>query len=366
MSSLRSLLLDLFYHLRDDAQMKLTIDQFEALCQAVDKGYGVQDWAGLRRVCRLIWVKPHEFYERERFEASFQRYLEHCQDAIRAAQADEPSTPPPIVEFKSGVLPRIPPRHIQGTEPSEDDLIKPPKQVVTAVKITPETSALAVSQFVLRQLPLAQRSIQITWQRLRSLSLEGQTKEVDCDRTVAQMLRTGLLSEVVLRSAIKRRGDLLLLVDDDNPMLPFRPALQPLLDAIEEGRIRPAVVYRFTTYPVDYFYQWQQPTEAIAVSTVLSRLHRQRTTVIIVSDAGAASLSYNAERLRRTGQFLENLLPCVRDILWLNPLPQFRWAGTSAAALAKALNGRMVAFEELQSRQRDAVREEVRLWSLML
>ncbi len=364
MSSLRSLLLDLFYHLRDDAQMKLTIDQFDLLYRAIEQGYGVQDWAGLRRVCQLIWVKPHEFYERERFEASFQRYVEHCQEAIRAALADEPRAPVPTVEFKSGVLPQIPPRTLKGSEIVEDQP-KPPQQAVTAVKITKENASLAVSQFVLRQLPIAERSVQIAWQRLRSLSIAGPINEVDCDRTVAQILRTGLFSEVVLRSAIQRRGELLLLVDDDNPMLPFRPAVQPLLDAVEAHRIRPAVVYRFTTYPVDYFYQWRQPTEAVAVSTVLSRLHRQRTTVMIVSDAGAASLSYNPVRLQRTGQFLEKLLPCVRDILWLNPLPRFRWAGTSAATLAHALNGRMVAFEELRSQPRESVKEGVQLWSLM-
>jgi uncharacterized protein len=375
MSNLRPLLLDLFYHLRDDAQMPLTIDQFESLCQAVARGYGVEDWDQLRRVCRLLWVKPHESYAEERFVASFERYRERCEEAIRSAFSAAPITPPSPVIFRSGVLPQLPPRIIKGSDKGIDQSIdqsreigadRPqPQQAVTAVQVAPATTAGAGSQFVLRQLPIGPRSVQTTWQRLRSLAAVGPTSEVDCDRTVAQMLRTGLLSEVVLRSDRARRGDLLLLVDDDGPMLPFRPAVQPLLDAVLARRMRPAVVYRFTTYPVDYFYQWQRPTEAVAVSTVLSRLHRQRTMVMIVSDAGAASLSYNPARLQRTGQFLARLLPCVRDVLWLNPLPRERWAGTSAATLAKALNGRMVALEELGSRQQDAAIAEVQLWSVM-
>jgi uncharacterized protein len=364
MASLRSLLLDLFYHLRADAQMKLTIDQFDLLCRSVDQGYGIQDWEGLRRVCRLILVKPHEFYEGERFEAAFGRYHERCREAVRAALVDASPPPTPTITFKAGVPPQLPVRMLKNSQ-IVDEQPKQPKQAATAIKVpTADRLTDASAQFVLRELPMAQRSVQMTWLRLRSLSVERQMNEVDCDQTVAQILRTGLFSDVVLRSTVRRRGELLLLVDDDNPMLPFRPAVQPLLDAIAERQIRPAMVYRFTTYPVDYFYQWQKPTEAVAVSTVLSRLHRQRTTVIIVSDAGAASRSYNPERLRRTGQFLEKLLPCVRDILWLNPLPRSRWAETSAATLAHALNGRMVPFEALRSPQRESVNEGVQLWSL--
>jgi uncharacterized protein len=364
MASLRSLLLDLFYHLRADAQMKLTIDQFDLLCRAVEQGYGIQDWQGLRRVCRLILVKPHEFYEGERFEAAFGRYQERCREAIRVALVDTPRPPVPTIVFKTGMLPQLPARKLKASQ-IIDEQPKQPQQALTAVRVPTADRSMDVSaQFVLRELPMAQRSVQMTWLRLRSLAIEGQMNEVDCDRTVAQILRTGLFSDVVLRSTVRRRGELLLLVDDDNPMLPFRPAVQPLLDAVAERRIRPALVYRFTTYPVDYFYQWQQPTEAVAVSTVLSRLHRQRTTVMIVSDAGAASRSYNPERLRRTGQFLEKLLPCVRDILWLNPLPRSRWAETSAATLAHALNGRMVPFGALRSPQRESVKEGVQLWLL--
>jgi uncharacterized protein len=184
------------------------------------------------------------------------------------------------------------------------------------------------------------------------------------DRTVAQIVQTGLLEQVVMRSVGRKRGNVVVLVDEDSPMLPFRPVIQPIVEGVEQRQVSGTVLYRFSTYPVDYLYQWQRPTEAIAVSSVLSRLHRSRTLVVIISDGGAASRTFNPARLQRTGAFLERLLPCVRDVLWINPLPESRWVGTSAAAIAEALNGRMVSVDELRSRQ-STNDGEVQLWKLM-
>jgi uncharacterized protein len=280
---------------------------------------------------------------------------------------DDASAKPPIM---LGKAPQEPPeRKLKGHKPEEESTDDAQRQIPVAMKVDkelPKSPIAQSSQFVLRQLPIDLRSVQVTWQRFRSVTLDGQSREVDLERTLAQVMRTGALNDVILRSTLKRRGDLLLLVDDDTPMLPFRPAIKPLLDAIADRRIHPALVYQFTTYPMEYFYKWQRPQDAVAISTVLTRVHRQRTTVMIVSDAGAASRSYNPVRLQRTGQFLSRLLPCVRDVLWLNPLPQSRWAGTSASAVAQALQGRMVALDEFCSQRREMTREEVHLWSLVM
>jgi uncharacterized protein with von Willebrand factor type A (vWA) domain len=370
MNHLRSLLLDLFYYLRDSGNMSLTIVQFDLLCEAIEKGYGIQDWEGLRRICRLLWVKSYATYERQKFEVAFDRYTELCRDALidalEAKRYEEnrgEESPGGVVTVELGQYPQMP-RKLSNIKAAKTTLkLEEQQQKIIGVKVDNIPSKESALGFVLNQLPIDTRMVQTTWQRLRPASSEGQLQELDFEKTLLQIGQTGILSEIVMRSADRRRGDLLLLIDDDNPMLPFRPAIQPMIDAIEEGRVRPSVIYRFSTYPVDYFYQWQRQTEAIAVSTVLSRLHRQRTLAVIVSDGGAASRTYNPARIQRTGAFLEQLIPCVRDVLWLNPLPEERWEGTSASAIAAALNGRMVALSGLRSRQR-RTEGEVQLWSL--
>jgi uncharacterized protein len=61
------------------------------------------------------------------------------------------------------------------------------------------------------------------------------------------------------------------------------------------------------------------------------------------------------------------LLPCVREVLWLNPVPEKHWEYTSAAAIAQALAGRMIPFEKVrwqQAAKEEQLMSEVQLWLL--
>jgi uncharacterized protein len=369
----RSLLLDLFYHLRDHGKMSLTIVQFEGVVRAIEKGYGLEDWAALRRVCRVVWVKPHEAYSEKKFERAFDEYVELCDKAWdEVLRSADPIHDKPIVRSSKspvtlGLLPEIPQKLAAlAASALEPEPQKSPevRSGISGVKVDSASHSKAAKPMLLQQLPIDGQTVQTTWQRLRVVTTEGQLQELDMDRTVAQIGQTGLLEQVVMRSVGRKRGNVVVLVDEDSPMLPFRPVIQPIVDVVEQRRVSGTVLYRFSTYPVDYLYQWQRPTEAIAVSSVLSRLHRSRTLVIIISDGGAASRTFNPARLQRTGAFLERLLPCVRDVLWVNPLPESRWVGTSAAAIAETLNGRMISVSELRSRQ-PMNEGEVQLWKLM-
>lgn len=156
-----------------------------------------------------------------------------------------------------------------------------------------------------------------------------------------------LLDSWQLLQALSKKAELLLLVDDSNVMLPFSPALLPLVNAIEEKQITPAKIYRFTTYPNEYLYDWQTPTKAIPISSVLTRMHPSRTIVIIWSVAGATSRCINAEYRLGITQFLARLNTRVKDLIWLNPLPSNRWIDTLAQELAVQLNGRMIYLDQL-------------------
>jgi uncharacterized protein len=61
------------------------------------------------------------------------------------------------------------------------------------------------------------------------------------------------------------------------------------------------------------------------------------------------------------------LLPCVREVLWLNPVPEKHWEDTSAPAIAQALAGRMIPFEKIRWQQiakTEQLMSEVQLWLL--
>jgi hypothetical protein len=238
----------------------------------------------------------------------------------------------------------------------EEGNVQAPVAVRTAPpKLSPtDTKAF---QLTPTDIPVSLEAVQTAWRALRRRVRVGHQYEPDVEATMAQIEREGLFSDIILRPVLTRAAELLLLVDDSNATIPFRPAFQPFITAIESRRIYPAQIYRFTSYPTDCLYHWQNPAQAEALATLLSRLHPNRTIAIILSDAGAATATYSQARIEQTAVFLNQLTPCVRQVIWVNPLPPKRWSGTSAEAIALELKGGMISLEPapLQKAARDSL-----------
>ncbi len=339
--------LDLFHHLRD-AGMPLTPEQYDLLRQTLylDQGYGLKGWDDLRRLCRLLWVKPCPNYDGEMFDRAFDQYVQHLH---RQWQAElEPAPPSPAKRQTSAdapALPTVPPRQMPSQQQPASD-----GQAPVAVKTAPPQYPISPEpsfHLMPTQMPVKLETIYGSWKTLRQFIREGHEDELDLEGTIAQINREGVFSEVVMRPRRIRRAELLVLMDESETMVPFHPALQPLITALEERRIHPARLYRFTIFPDEFLYEWQHATKAVPLAPLLSRLHRSRTVVWIVSDAGAATGTYSAKRLKGIVEFLTRLMPCIRELLWINPLPAERWHSTTAEAIAQMLDGRMIALDPI-------------------
>jgi uncharacterized protein len=367
-------MLDLFQQLRD-AGMKLTFQDYELLRQALGDDYKLtDDWEDLRDTCRLLWVKPSLNYDGEIFEWEFDRYRAEKElefnGYLRSFQPETDFRQDSPIEV--GVLPQIPPRKKPTSELAPAAATVPEStdfngEALDAIRQERPKSPRSRPEFVV-EVPISQAVFQRSWRTLRRPSYDLRLSELDVSATVDRIGREGFFSDVVTRPLAQKKSELLLLVDDSNAMLPFAPVIKPLIDIVLSRRISPALIYRFNRYPTNYLYQWQHPLRGVSFAKVLGQLHRQRTVVIILSEAGAASPLYHQERVTGTGKFLERLLPCVREVLWLNPLPPERWIDTTAAAIQTAMAGRMSPFEVGKWQQLAQTREfrsGIQLWSLI-
>lgn len=344
---------DLFQRLQQ-AGMKLSPEQYDLLRQSLGKGFGLQNWAGknwddLRQVCRVLWVKPHCNYDGQVFEQVFNRYVSQKRREIQNLQQPEDKQklkePKPLAPSRR--YPKVPPRKMSTSQPIGEEQARAPVAVKTGLAGLPEIDDSRFS-LIPQQMPLPQRTVLDSWQFLRRPLREGIRQELDLDATVRRIVQQGYFSDVVMRPVKSKRVELIVLVDDSNVMLPFRPALQPLANAICAKLIFPAMLYRFTTYPDEYLYDWQQSTQAIPVDRVLSRMHSRRTIVLIWGEAGATQINPREEHRNGLKAFLTRLSPCVRSLIWLNPLPPDRWTDTLAEEVAYWLDGRMTHLSVLQ------------------
>ena len=363
---------DLFQQLRR-AGLRLTIEQYELLRKALASGFGLESWEELRDVCRVLWVKPGlgdgvEIFEQvfDRYQATYQTYLE---DWFAKQNREDLKAGSTLPEMPQKMLPTVPLRRWAGETvpeiPTENESSL--GQGMDAVKHDRPKSSKLKRDYVV-QVPISSEVVKRTWRSLRRPIADGRFQEFDLDATVERIGREGVFTELVQRSVVQKKADLVLLVDDSNAMLPFAPVIQPLVQMVVERRIVPAQIYRFRQCPTDYLYDWQNPLRGEPLVRVLGRLNRLRSVVMIVSDAGASSPFYEDDRVRQTGQFLARVLPSAREVLWLNPLPRARWAGTTAESIQFAIGDRMVPFVSgdwqrlIQSREWQS---EVQLWSLM-
>ncbi len=339
---LDSLLLDLFEKLRE-AGMNLTLEQYDLLRQAITQGYGLGGWEDLRRVCRLLWVKPCANYDASIFDRTFDRYVQ--QHHAKMPVKPDPTPPENTTLTKpSQNLPQIPPRRrrVPSTQTGE-------MQVPVAIQTSSTSPSFenARNSFHLSptDFPIQLQDVQIAWRLLRRVVRVGLDYELDIEATLEQIEQEGIFSDVVMRPVRTQQAELLLLIDDNSAMIPFFPAFQPFIQAIEEARITPARIYRFTSYPDEFLYDWHHPTRVEPLTNLLPRLHRNRTIAIILSDGGSATTTYSQERIEGMSKFFTVLSPCIRQLIWLNPLPPKRWEQTSAWTIDAVLNGKMLTYE---------------------
>lgn len=342
---------DLFCHLRGEG-FPLTPEEYDLLRQALNRGYGLGGWDSLKRICHRLWVKPSPDFDVQRFDATFDRYVRQQKAIADKTRSQQTSEQRPNIA-KPPAPDSISPRQNISPPPKPPPPLQQP-DAPTAIKGgTPALTFPERDDWILRpeNLPLQLETLPATWKVMQKRQPEeGVVYELDIAATVNKICEAGFFSDVVLRPSSSYRAELLLLVDNAEVMIPFRPGFQPLIDAISDRRVTPVKQYQFTEYPVRYVYDWNRTSQAVAVSTLLTHLHRHRTIVLIISDAGAASRSYRPERIIGTTSFLTRLVPCVRDLLWLNPLPEARWRQTSAQAIAQVLNGRMIPLDEASLR----------------
>jgi len=184
-------------------------------------------------------------------------------------------------------------------------------------------------------LPVTQRQMKQSWRHLRRTVREGLATELDMEATVRQIACEGILLELRLIPPRVNRTELVLLIDQDGSMVPFHSLSGRLAETAQRGgRLGKAGIYYFHNCPIDYLYtdRWHQQAESIP--TVLARLRRDRTVILIFSDGGAARGGLNFRRVSLTIAFLRQLKQHVHYVAWVNPMPKTRWAGTTAGEIA--------------------------------
>ena len=361
-SQLLTQLTRLFDTLRRQTEWALGVGEFMLLLEALQTEFGekaLTNIDALKELCQLLWAKsPIE-----------QAILAHHFDLIISQptlirpdeEAEEKIDEPPDKPIEPETLPepdsKLPEPDLTATPDEIEPTPQPEQQEVaretaeqmmdSAPSRTFETQdrELAYQRFLLSTdyLPVTRRQLKQSWRYLRRQVRQGPPAEIDIPATVRRISEDGFFLTPILRPRRTNKAALLLLIDQNGSMAPFHVLSRRLEETVQQaGNLGQVAIYYFHDCPTvvrdgristDLYREHTvtkhpQGLYGRALSDILSEFDLTYTSVLIFSDAGAARSSWDEDRIEATHLFLYQLRSLgVKNIVWLNPMPEDRWDG---------------------------------------
>jgi uncharacterized protein with von Willebrand factor type A (vWA) domain len=326
------LVFGVFVRLRS-RRFQLGVGELRAALRLLDGGWELADSAQLREDLRLLWCRTE--WERHRF-------AEAWNEAVSARDVS-----PPREEFRDetaagdALVERAEELRRRARQPVEEPLLaaSDPAWSFLPVQTSPAPAPTGEPGELNTFWPLPRRSMDYGWRYLRRMAADGPSVIPDIAATIEAVARSGVYLEPVYRRRETNHIRLMLMVDQGGSMGPFhrftRDLVESLFQAGEAGHFNRELieVWYFHNVIGEHLYANPHLTKPEDGEGILGRCDNE-TSVIIVSDAGAAKGLYRPERIRETSRSLHQLRKRTNLIAWLNPMPEDRWPGTSAQIIA--------------------------------
>jgi uncharacterized protein with von Willebrand factor type A (vWA) domain len=182
--------------------------------------------------------------------------------------------------------------------------------------------------------PISRLSMAYAWRYLRRQLPDGPTNILDIEATISRVARQGFFLAPIYRRQRSNHAHLMLLIDHGSSMSPFESISRDLVEtAREESSIKQVDVFYFHNFVTSHCYLDPYLTRPETFANVLDKCTTD-TSILIVSDAGAARGNMSFDRIRETTQMLLRLKNRTDLIAWLNPMPKMRWRNSSAQMIA--------------------------------
>ena len=341
-----TILLPLFNRLRQK-DIPVGISEYLLAIKMIQCRGAWQDIERLKRLLCLLWVKSLEdqYIFNQLFEELVRPELEKQlleADKSPLPKIDEDSTFPPQktenLDINSNPISQVSSKVQRENKPQ-------PNQPTNSIpirdfsrkslsEITPIKLRFRQSYNLIPRLPITRREMTSIWRNLRLLKREGAPENLDVQGTINLFCKMGFFSGVVLQPSRKNQVKLVLLIDCEGSMSPFKLLIDTLQESIEKvGLLNQKNIFYFHNVPRGYLFTKPNLTKPLPIEEILSR-EVGNNSVVIVSDGGAARRTYDSERLHQTKEFIRQLSDKTYLYGWLNPVPEFQWRMTTAEDIA--------------------------------
>ena len=342
----------LFMHLVDHG-FHLSIRDYIDGLKALRAGYGTLDREQLCWLCLTLWARtPDE-----------ERYINYVFSLIPTPSDDEVATV--IREITQPAVTEEIQRQERGARirntphtASRQQLRRPvsEKSEVGALFSAPKQDGLGVPRanvrpaslepFILNQKPIIpMRDLVVILRRFRRSVRFGPPVELDIEASIKETCRLGFLHKPVYIPARRNQARLNIFIDVSTSMVTWRSFNPVLLAALKESTLEHWSIYYFDNVPDEEVFEEDTLYTPRSLLSVLS--DHPDTPCMFISDAGAARGYRKRSRIRDTSDTIDLMRQNgVGNMVWINPMPTSRWAGTSALAISRKTQVPMVELNQ--------------------
>jgi uncharacterized protein len=293
----------------------------------------------LRRICHILWARTAD--ESRLIDAVFKAIPSPSPDQVREFDEAMGRRTETSAEGSSALALSGDTRAVRHAADERQErlwarVVFEPSHESTGIPLPRLIQPVTSSQrFILQpQTEVSERSLAVLWRRFRKLTRTGPKTELDMEGTIADRCRRGVLASPVMRAPRTNRARLFIMLDASPSMAPWQPCLDAIARSLTLSRLWEPGLFYFHNLPTPVVYRSMAFSEGIPIGDVFSEY--AKASLLIVGDAGAARGFLNHRRVRETRNYLDQAKRRTRAVVWLNPLPQQRWVGTTAERLARA------------------------------
>lgn len=323
----QKLLISVFLRLRQIG-FNLGVGELLAVMQAVDNDKGTNNRINLKEIVQLLWCNSLE--EINELETIWAMAVSALLDSSMVKENVFPPYPATLhdSEFVGAEETTLPTSEteIPVASVAQKEREWKPVPVQAPFSPLPLKSVVDLNSYW----PVSRRFMSYIWRYLRRPIHDGPIDVLDVDATVEKTARQGFFLAPVYRRRIRNYAHLILLIDQGGSMMPFHHFSRDLVETAQyESNLGHVDVFYFHNVINENVYFDSHLTLPILFADMLEQCAND-TSVLIVSDAGAARGHRKLGRLSNSTAFLHQLRQHTNLIAWLNPMPEERWRDTSA------------------------------------
>ncbi|MCB6992462.1 VWA domain-containing protein [bacterium 210820-DFI.6.37] len=379
--------LEFFYLLRAKG-LEVSINEWMALVEALDKGLAQSSLTGFYHLCRSVIIKSEADYDK--FDAVFAEYFKNVQtpedlpeefwnwlsDGERERDINDKGDGDDFFRELDEILQMFYERIQEQKEKhhggnywigtggtstmgrggynKQGIRVGGKGRHKSAVQIAGERNFRDFRQDNILDI----RQFQMAFRKLRQYSsrVEGEKTELDIDQTIDKTCENAGLLQIVYDKPRKNTVKILLLIDSDGSMLPYSRLCNQLFQALRKSNhFKDLQVYYFHNCIYDNLYNnpFCKRGDWVDTNWVLGNLDSEYK-VIFVGDAAMAP----SELYRKGGnsviglwnkelgiEWLQKFKRRYKKQIWLNPIRQAEWEWTYGAQTIQAIGDVFPMFE---------------------